>query len=230
MVGPDHAIGEPPYEAPGEHPRDQRRNDGPPGAKTGPGVIPARFLGHERTEYRRRDSSSSKRISAGQRLFWTRERISQGRRSLPATRPPRRRAPVAAATRQSVRRRGTRRCPRRSPAAGCQCAWHRRPMSGTCWSAPLTKFVITKSSSDSTKASRNPATIAGKDHRERHLEERDPRRREQILRRVLERRVLALDARPHGDRDERDRERDVREQDRSGSRAATELDEHGQQR
>jgi hypothetical protein len=74
---------------------------------------------------------------------------------------------------------------------------------------PATKFEITKSSIEGEREERpeiTPGMISGSD-----LEEvvRGPRR---IARRLLERAIHALDARPHRDGDERDAEHRVGEQ------------------
>src|SRR5206468_8884534 len=57
--------------SPGQHPRDQGRCDGPPGAHARPGAVTALVPGHERGQYRSRPRTTSKPdrgVCAGQSL------------------------------------------------------------------------------------------------------------------------------------------------------------------
>src|SRR6185369_13923031 len=85
--------------------------------------------------------------------------------------------------------------------------------SGKVWSAPATRYVMTKSSTESAKARKNPARIPGQ-MRGRVTLERRQRTGVEISRRLLEMLILARQTGAHGHDHEADVEHDVRDQDR----------------
>ena len=94
--------------------------------------------------------------------------------------------------------------------------WRAAPQmnSGNVCVSPALKLVITKSSSDSTNASRPAAARPGRDQRQRDLAERRPLVRAQVHRRLLDVAVHALEPRLHGHDDVGDVEHHVRDHDR----------------
>ena len=86
--------------------------------------------------------------------------------------------------------------------------------SGKVWSAPATRYVMTKSSTERANARRNPARIPGADERKRDLEERRQRVGVEIRRRLFEMLVFARQPGAHRHDHEADVEHDVRDQDR----------------